>query len=105
LINSLADYVSKLVNTELNFGDSSFLINDFQTFELKLPKRNIVLTTATPIIIRIPENKYDNYGITKNKRMTRFLYWRQDIKFKWRYINNYWKGAKDKAGIRTPKHS
>ena len=81
LINSLADYVSKLIDSELNFGDSSFIIKDFETFELKLPKRNIVLTTSTPIIIRIPENKYDNYGIPKNKRMNRFLYWRQDINF------------------------
>jgi len=81
LINSLAVYVSKLMDSELNLGDASFIIKKIETFELKIPKKNMALTSTTPIIIRIPENKYDHYSIPNDKRMKRFVYWRPDIDF------------------------
>jgi len=81
LINALADYLSKLRNMELYIGDASFTLKDIQTLEIALPKTNIIVSTATPIIIRIPETKYDAYQIPENRRMKRYVYWRQDIAF------------------------
>jgi CRISPR-associated endoribonuclease Cas6 len=66
---------------EVNIGEMSFSIEDIKKFEIKLPKRNVRLISATPIIIRIPERNYDKYNIPKEFRKKRYVYWRPNFSF------------------------
>jgi len=66
---------------EVNIGEMSFYVEDIKKFEIKLPKRNVRLISATPIIIRIPERNYDKYNIPKEFRKRRFVYWRENLPF------------------------
>ena len=62
---------------ELNIGEMSFSIEEINSFELKIPRKNVALITATPIVIRIPERNYDIYNIPKEFRKKRYVYWRK----------------------------
>ena len=62
---------------EINIGEMSFYLESVKSFELKIPKRNLKLVSATPIIIRIPERNYDVYNIPKEFRKKRYVYWRK----------------------------
>jgi len=66
---------------EVDIGEMSFYIEDIKKFEIKLPKRNVRLISATPIIIRIPERNYDKYNIPKEFRKKRYVYWRPIFSF------------------------
>jgi len=66
---------------EVNIGEMSFYVEDIKKFEIKLPKRNVRLISATPIIIRIPERNYDKYNIPKEFRKKRYVYWRSCFPF------------------------
>lgn len=66
---------------EINIGEMSFSIEKIELFELRIPKRNISLISATPIIIRIPEKNYEIYGIPKEFRKKRYVYWRKMYSF------------------------
>ncbi len=59
----------------LNIGEMIFEIVDI---DLKKPKikKNFTVKTQTPIIIRIPERKYDQYNIPLKFRKKRYVYWR-----------------------------
>jgi len=66
---------------EVNIGEMSFYLEDLKSFELKIPKRDLKLVSATPIIVRIPERKYDIYNIPKEFRKKRYVYWRKMYPF------------------------
>jgi CRISPR-associated endoribonuclease Cas6 len=61
---------------EINIGDMKFLINSVDIIISKLPNESpFSLVTATPIIIRIPIEKYRARGI-KLAREYPYVYWR-----------------------------
>lgn len=66
---------------EVHIGDYSFLIEDIFILQPKL-RKNYKLISATPIIIRIPEARYNEYYIPKELRKKRYIYWRPTIDFK-----------------------
>lgn len=62
----------------LNIGEMSFGIEGLGAFEVRLG-RSFKLISATPIIIRIPEKKYDACSVEEKKK--RYVYWRPEIAF------------------------
>lgn len=51
----------------LNIGEMSFSIEGLEAFELRLGK-SFRLVSATPILIRIPEKKYDARSVDEKKK-------------------------------------
>lgn len=66
---------------EINIGEMEFSIERMKTFELKISRRNLRLISATPIVIRIPERRYAEYGIPKEFRKKRYVFWRRIYPF------------------------
>jgi len=65
---------------EIHIGDYSFTVKEISTLKPKL-RKNCKLISATPIIIRIPESKYNEYEIPKELRKRNYVYWRPEIDF------------------------
>ncbi|GIU72683.1 MAG: CRISPR-associated protein Cas6 [Candidatus Nitrosocaldaceae archaeon] len=60
----------------LKIGSMNFKVSRIKKFKVRVKKR-VKLVTATPIIIRIPRDKYEEYGI-KPKHDYDYLYWRKE---------------------------
>jgi CRISPR-associated endoribonuclease Cas6 len=54
-----------------------FKVRSLQLFEPKIPKESFTLITWTPVIIRIPRWRCEEYGITPKKPYN-YVYWRKD---------------------------
>ncbi|MBU5688855.1 MAG: hypothetical protein KQA41_01340, partial [Candidatus Aenigmarchaeota archaeon] len=82
-IKILFDKLSDLSNKKnsINIGEMEFFIDSIDVVNIKL-KKKFNLITATPIIIRIPENKYEIYNIPHNFRKKRYVYWRPEYQVK-----------------------
>ncbi|MBC7081359.1 MAG: CRISPR-associated endoribonuclease Cas6 [Thermoplasmatales archaeon] len=79
IINSIKDSLE--IGKVVNIGEMQFRIKDFSTFNLRIPKRNLRIYSSTPIIIRIPEAKYEHYNIPQEERKARYVYWRPKYSF------------------------
>ncbi|MEM4630817.1 MAG: CRISPR-associated endoribonuclease Cas6 [Candidatus Diapherotrites archaeon] len=62
---------------DFSIGDVNFEISSVKSIKVKLPQK-LKLITATPIVMRIPQYAYSNYGITSNLP---YLYWRPEVDF------------------------
>jgi len=63
--------------TPIKIGEMIFYVEDVTPLEIKI-KDNLNLITATPIIVRIPESKYEEYKIPIRFRKKRYAYWRPE---------------------------
>lgn len=66
---------------DFNIGEALFSIREFKTFRLELGSRYVRIESSTPIVIRIPERKYDKYGIPMEERKRNYVYWRPKYSF------------------------
>mgnify|MGYP000039750843 CR=1 FL=1 len=79
LINSIAEKLE--IGKIVNIGEMQFKIKEYSIFEVKIPKRNVHICSSTPIIIRIPEARYNSYNIPQEERKKRYVYWRPKYSF------------------------
>lgn len=79
IINSISKNIE--IGKLVNIGEMQFRIKEFSIFNVKIPKRNVHICCSTPIIIRIPEAKYDKYKIPEEERKARYVYWRPKYSF------------------------
>jgi CRISPR-associated endoribonuclease Cas6 len=63
----------------VNIGDMSFELESVQVLEPKIG-RSCRLITGTPIVIRIPKENYEKYGIKPPKDYD-YVYWRKQYSF------------------------
>lgn len=66
--------------TPVNIGEYQFLLSSIQPLSPKLGKAARMIT-ATPIVIRIPEGNYEQYGLSQEQMKPRYVYWRPEIPF------------------------
>lgn len=64
-------------NKGVNIGEMQFKIEDVNFIEPKI-KNNVRLITGTPIVVRIPKNKYKEYGIESNRP---YEFWKPEYDF------------------------
>jgi CRISPR-associated endoribonuclease Cas6 len=62
-------------------GDCAFDPDGWKIIDSSLPKGQVRLSTATPILLRIPEYNYDLYAVPEEERRSRYVYWRPQISF------------------------
>lgn len=75
----LAQIKTGLLSKEtLNIGEFQFKIKEIREIRPKLPN-SFKIAAATPITIRIPENRYEEYGIQTAKK--RYVFWRPEYSF------------------------
>ncbi|MGB9681183.1 MAG: CRISPR-associated endoribonuclease Cas6, partial [Minisyncoccia bacterium] len=71
----------KIENKEkIYIGEYEFSVDKIETFQLKL-SRNLKLTSATPIVIRIPQRNYKKYKIPIEFRNKPYIFWRPNYSF------------------------
>ena len=76
-ISVLHDQFNTL-NKVINVGSMKFKVDSVNRLERKIPSHiPFTMITGTPIIIRIPREKYVNYGI-ESRLGYEYLYWRKD---------------------------
>ena len=80
LIETISDDLEKMRCGEVRIGEMAFKIEETEIFNQELPKdafEGVTLTSGTPIVIRIPQNRLQEYGITP-KHPYRYVYWRKE---------------------------
>ncbi|MEM2649760.1 MAG: CRISPR-associated endoribonuclease Cas6 [Candidatus Nitrosocaldus sp.] len=77
LIMHIAERVRehKRVKEVISIGDMRFLINGLKIIRYTLNKSQFTFIAATPIIVRIPKEKYIDLNL---KHSYNYLYWRRD---------------------------
>jgi len=81
LINLLWDKLTEIVEGRepVNVGDMSFELKSVRVLEPRIG-RSCRLITGTPIVLRIPREKFETYGITPPKDYD-YVYWREEWPF------------------------
>jgi len=69
----------KYADNPINIGEYSFELEKTQLLKPKI-NNNCTLITGTPIIIRIPKENYEKYGI-KPKKPYNYVFWRSEYAF------------------------
>ena len=77
LIKVLEDRLAKV--DEAHIGDGAFRIIEMRELNPRV-KEGCVLATGTPIVVRIPKERYVEYGIVPEKPYT-YVYWRKQHSF------------------------
>ncbi|MFZ8847738.1 MAG: CRISPR-associated endoribonuclease Cas6 [Minisyncoccia bacterium] len=72
LIKSIRTFLIK--NKVLILNKTPLLVSDIKTIKYKL-KHPIIIKTETPIIVRVPQEKFTLYGIKLDKNY-KYFYWR-----------------------------
>ncbi|MEM0492612.1 MAG: CRISPR-associated endoribonuclease Cas6 [Candidatus Thermoplasmatota archaeon] len=81
IIDSIGKTLDGLIDNVVNIGEMQFVVKEYKKIETRLPSSNIHVSSATPIIIRIPESRYDDYNIPSAERKKRYVYWRPHYSF------------------------
>jgi CRISPR-associated endoribonuclease Cas6 len=81
IIENIADHLQKWGERPVHIGDCAFNLDSWKTLEISLQKGPVRLSTATPILLRIPEYNYDLYAVPAEERRPRYVYWRPQISF------------------------
>jgi len=79
-IETLSHSIDEITNREVRIGDMMFKIEETKIFNQRLPKdkfNKFILTSGTPIVVRIPKNRLQEYGIN-SKHTYRYIYWRKE---------------------------
>jgi CRISPR-associated endoribonuclease Cas6 len=93
-ISVLQDELKKLTKM-INIGTMKFKVRSVQRLEVKIPTNGtFTMITGTPIIIRIPQEKYKKYGI-KPAIDYEYLYWRADHPLEL-FISQVWENLQRK---------
>jgi len=79
IIESIASGIH--VGEVVNIGEMQFRITGYNVFKTRVPTRDLHVVSSTPIMIRIPESKYDYYNIPFDERKSRYVYWRPKYSF------------------------
>ena len=82
MIKLLAEKMKKTAEDgePVNIGEYRFLVEDARPLDARL-SGSPVIASATPVIIRIPEEKYEQYGISPEFRKKRYVFWRPQYDF------------------------
>lgn len=81
IIENIDHYLRKREKQPVHIGDCAFNLDGWQVIKSVLPKGQVRLSTATPILLRIPEYNYDLYTVPEEERRSRYVYWRPQISF------------------------
>lgn len=81
IIENIAACLRKREKQPVHIGDCAFELDSWKIINSSLPKGAVRLSTATPILLRIPEYNYDLYAIPEEERRARYVYWRPQISF------------------------
>jgi len=77
LLDTIRDALSE--KEVLNVGEASFKIKSIKEIELNI-LNSLTATTATPIVLRIPRESFEKYGIKPRKNYN-YVYWRKEHSF------------------------
>ncbi|MBS7627100.1 CRISPR-associated endoribonuclease Cas6, partial [Candidatus Bathyarchaeota archaeon] len=80
LIETVSNGLEEMRCGEVRIGEMAFKIEETRIFDQDLPQeafKGFTLTSGTPIVIRIPQNRLQEYGITP-KHPYRYVYWRKE---------------------------
>ena len=73
----LIEHIQKHLQKDLNIGDNSYKVLEKKTLTPRL-QTPFKLITATPVTMRIPKERYSDYGINSDKD---WVYWRPEYSF------------------------
>jgi len=81
IIENVEEFLQKRDKKPVHIGDCAFNLESWKIIKNILPKGTVRISTATPILLRIPEHNYDRYEIPAEERRVRYVYWRPQISF------------------------
>jgi len=80
MVSTFVDGIDSVIGRGLpiRIGEMEFVIEDRLVLDTRLDDDWVVLRSGTPIVIRIPEKNYTEYGIRPAKDY-KYLYWRSSF--------------------------
>jgi CRISPR-associated endoribonuclease Cas6 len=77
-IQSLSENLNRQSDVEVRIGSMKFRVDYNKKLSPEIPASSkFVLLTGTPIILRIPKEKYAKYGLDLDKKYN-YVYWRKE---------------------------
>lgn len=79
-IETLSKRLYRLVDKDVKIGPMTFTVKGNKSFRARLPDdgfSEFSLASGTPIVVRIPRYRYEEYGI-KPKKDYEYAYWRKE---------------------------
>jgi len=79
MIASLQDEVKRIIGEEIKIGDMTFRLQGLRMAETNVPGsfEEFMLGSGTPIIVRIPRHRLEEYAITPTRDYD-YIYWRKE---------------------------
>ena len=80
LIETVSNGLEEMEGGEVRIGEMTFKIEETKIFNQHLQRDafdGVTLTSGTPIVVRIPQNRLQEYGINP-KHPYRYVYWRKE---------------------------
>lgn len=82
-VGEFIEYLYKMLSqssqSQINIGCMKFRIDSAEKLVIKIPNNlPLTLTTGTPIIVRIPREKYGSYISGTRSKNYDYIYWRSD---------------------------
>ena len=68
---------NKKSKDRVKVGKMSFTIDNIKVLKYRISSKGVYLITGTPIIVRIPKERYNDYGIVLEKPYG-YVYWRKE---------------------------
>jgi len=79
-IETLLHGMDEIVSREVKVGEMAFRVEATEVFSQDLPRDALgefTLTSGTPIVVRIPQTRLSEYGITP-RQPYKYVYWRKE---------------------------
>jgi len=79
LVKGMRDEAERLIGSEINIGPMRFQLQGSEIFEARIPDeyQDCGLVTGTPIVLRIPRYRLQEYEITPARGYD-YVYWRKE---------------------------
>ncbi len=78
-VKALAEVIRELfLKQEIGIGFMKFTVEDIKLYSVHV-RDSMLIRTATPVIIRIPQNLYDQINTDKAEFKPGFVYWRPQL--------------------------
>ena len=78
-VKAIAEVLRELyLKQEIGIGFMRFAVEDIKVYRAHL-RDNMLIRTATPVIIRVPQSLYDQINVDNAKLKPGFVYWRPEL--------------------------
>jgi CRISPR-associated endoribonuclease Cas6 len=81
LVKSVFSHIKEnlMDNKEIDIGEQQYHIRSLELLDTRIVSNRCVIRTSTPVSVRIPQQSYSHYNISKEEQKEKFMYYRSNL--------------------------